>query len=62
MLTFTIMHNSVINIIEKSDHSSLTHYLDNDVLSQEYADIHESHSMFHFVGLAILHKSEEEKA
>ncbi len=57
MLTFTIMHDSVINIIQKSNHSSLTHYVNSNVLSQECADIHESHSMFHFVALAIPYKS-----
>ena len=57
MLTFTIMHDSVINIIQKSDHSSLSHYVNTDVMSQECADIHEAHSMFHFVGLVIPYKS-----
>ncbi len=57
MLTFTIMHDSVINIIQKSDHSSLMHYVNIDVVSQECADIHETHSMFHFVGLIMPYKS-----
>ena len=57
MLTFTIMHDSVINIIQKSDHSSLSHYVNSDAVSQECADIHESHNMFHFVGLVMSYKS-----
>lgn len=56
MLTFTIMHDSVINIIQKSDHSSLSHYVNSDVVSQECTDIHETHSMFHFVGLIMPYK------
>ena len=57
MLTFTIMHDSVINIMHESDHSSLSYYMSNDIVSQECADIHESHSMFHFVGLVMPYKS-----
>ena len=57
MLTFTIMHDSVINLIQKSDHASLSHYVNSDVVSQECADMHETHSMFHFVGLIMPYKS-----
>ena len=57
MLTFTIMHDSVINIMQKSDPSSLTYYVNSDVVSQECTDIHEAHSMFHFVGLVTPYKS-----
>ena len=57
MLTFTIMHDSLINIIQKSDHSSISHYVNTDIVPQECADIHEVHSMFHFVGLIIPYKS-----
>ena len=57
MLTFTIMHDSIINITQKSDHSNLTHYINSDVMSQECTDIHEAHSMFHFVGLIMPYKS-----
>ena len=57
MLTFTIMHDTVINIIQKSDHSNLSHYVNTDIVSQECADIHEVHSMFHFIGLVMPYKS-----
>lgn len=58
MLTFTVMHDSVINIMQKSDHSSISHYMSTDVTSQECSDIqHEVHSMFHFVGLIMPYKS-----
>ena len=57
MLTFTVMHDSVINIMQKSDHSSISHYVNSDVVSQECSDIHEVHSMFHFVGLIMPNKS-----
>jgi len=57
MLTFTIMHDSVISLMQKSDHSSVSHYVSTDVASQECGDIHEVHSMFHFVGLIMPYKS-----
>ena len=57
MLTFTVMHDTVINIMQKSDHSSISHYVSTDVPSQECSDIHEVHSMFHFVGLIMPYKS-----
>ena len=57
MLTFTVMHDTVINIMQKSDHSSISHYVSTDVPAQECSDIHEVHSMFHFVGLIMPYKS-----
>lgn len=57
MLTFTVMHDTVINIIQKSDHSSILHYVSTDVPLQECTDVHEVHSMFHFVGLIMPYKS-----
>jgi len=57
MLTFTVMHDTVMNIVVKNDHMSISHYVSMDVPSQECGDIHEVHSMFHFVGLILSHKS-----
>ncbi len=53
MLSFTVMHDTVINIIQKSDHSSISHYVNTDIVSQECTDMHEVHNMLHFVGLVI---------
>ena len=57
LLTFTIMHDSVINIIQKNDNTSISHHMSTNVLSAECSEIHEVHSMFHFVGLAIPYKN-----
>jgi len=57
MLTFTVIHDSVINIIETNDHTSISYYVSTDASSQECGDIHEVHSMFHFVGLIMPNKS-----
>ena len=54
MLTFTIVHDSVITIIQKNDHTNIIQSMSMDVSKQECvecADMHKIHSMFHFVGL-----------
>jgi len=51
MLTFTVMHDSVINIIQKNEHTSISNYADTNAVSQEYSELQEVHGMFHFVGL-----------
>ncbi len=57
MLTFTIMHDTVINIMQKSDTTYISHYVSAEILEQTSGDIHEVHSMFHFVGLIMPYKS-----
>ncbi len=57
MLTFTVMHDTVINMMHKSDHTGISHYVNTDSASQECSDIHKVHNMFHFIGLIIPHKS-----
>jgi hypothetical protein len=57
MLTFTIMHDSVMNMVQTNEHTSISHYVSSDIPSQECSDIHEVHSMFHFVGLITPYKS-----
>lgn len=51
MLSFVIVHDTVINILETNDNVSVTNYVSNDAGAQECTDINEIHSMFHFVGL-----------
>jgi len=53
MLTFTVMHDSVMNIVQTDEPTPVSHYMSMDIPSQECGDIHEVHSMFHFVGLVI---------
>ena len=57
MLAFTVMHDSVMNIVETDEPTSVSHYVSTDLPSQECGDIHEVHSMFHFVGLVMPYKS-----
>lgn len=57
MLTFTVMHDTVINVVHKSDDTCISHYVNTDAVSQECSDMHKVHSMFHFVGLIMPYKS-----
>ena len=57
MLTFTVMHDTVMNIMQNNEHTSVSHYVTADVVSQECTDINEVHNMFHFVGLIMSYKS-----
>ena len=56
MLAFTVMHDSVISLVQKNEHTSISHYADANVPSQECSELHEVHSMFHFVGLIMAYK------
>ena len=57
MLSFSIMHDTVINIMQSNDKMPVSHYVNHDTNTQECSDIHEVHSMFHFVGLIMPYKS-----
>lgn len=57
MLSFTVMHDTVMNIVQTDEPISISHYVNTDVTSPECGDIHEVHSMFHFVGLVMPYKS-----
>ena len=57
MLAFTVMHDTVMNIVETDEPTSVSYYVNTNVPSQECGDIHEVHSMFHFVGLVMPYKS-----
>jgi len=57
MLSFTVMHDSVINIIQKNEHTSISHYADTDTVSQECSELQEVHSIFHFVGLIMSYQN-----
>ncbi len=57
MLSFTVMHDTVINIVQPNENISASHYVSTEIDAQECGDIHEVHSMFHFVGLIMPYKS-----
>jgi hypothetical protein len=56
MLSFTILHDSFITMMDKNEHTSISHYISDDAHSQE-CDIDEIHCMFHFVALITPFKS-----
>ncbi|MEA3455379.1 MAG: hypothetical protein U9R26_02620 [Campylobacterota bacterium] len=57
ILSFSVMHDTVIDMLETNDSVPVMHYVDHGATAQECGDIHEMHSMFHFVGVMISHKN-----
>ncbi len=57
VLSFSIMHDTAINMLESDDKVTIAHYANPDTNPQECGDIHEMHSLFHFVGLMTPYKS-----
>jgi len=57
MLTFTVMHDSVMHIVQTNEDTSISYYVNANVPSQECSDIHEVHSIFHFVGIIMPYKN-----
>lgn len=52
MLSFTVAHDTVINMMHDKEHTSTSHYLSESTLSHECGDaIDEMHAMFHFEAL-----------
>jgi hypothetical protein len=55
MLSFTVMHDTVIHLLDNNDNVPVTQYANADGQTQDIADIHdihEMHEMFHFIALA----------
>lgn len=57
MLSFTVAHDTFINIIHSNDHASISHSQTQEVSYQECEDMDEIHGMFHFVGLFMSYKN-----
>ena len=57
MLSFTVMHDTVIHIVQTNENTSVSHYVSAEIAAQECGDIHEVHNMFHFIGLIMPYKS-----
>lgn len=55
MLSFTIVHDSVINMVQPEPEKCVVHYTELNAPSQSCnsESMSEIHGMFHFVGLAV---------
>lgn len=51
MLSFTVAHDTVINIMHDKEHTSTSHHLSENIQTQECDTMDEIHAMFHFVAL-----------
>ncbi len=51
MLSFTVMHDTVINILDNDENVLVSHYANVEKQTGDVADVHELHGMFHFMAL-----------
>jgi len=57
MLTFTIFHDTFISLIEKKEHTSIVHHINDESPSSECAEFNKIHSMFHFMAIVTTYQS-----
>ncbi len=57
MLSFSVMHDTALNMLEADERVTVTYYANLDTSTQECGDIHEMHSIFHFVGVMTPYES-----
>ncbi len=55
ILSFNILHDSFIAIVEQNGHTGITHYVDGENLSPECDELNEIHNMFHFMAIITTH-------
>jgi len=48
MLSFTVMHDTVINILDHTEKLSISEYAQQ---SNDISDVHDMHDIFHFIAL-----------
>ena len=51
MLSFTVMHDTVINILDNDENVLVSHYASVEKQAANVADVHDLHGMFHFMAL-----------
>lgn len=57
MLSFSVFHDSFISLIEKEEHTSIVHYMNDQAPSSECADFNEIHNMFHFMAIMTMYQN-----
>jgi hypothetical protein len=51
MLSFTVMHDTVIHVLDSNDKLPISEYVENTKHVQDVTDIHDMHDIFHFIAL-----------
>jgi len=51
MLSFSAFHDSLISLIDTSEHKDIVHYVYDDAPSAECNEFNEIHNMFHFMAI-----------
>lgn len=58
MLSFSVVHDSFISLLDKSGHKHIVYEMDDESLSSECNDFNEVHDMLHFVAIVDDYQSE----
>ena len=51
MLSFTVMHDTVINLLDNDKNILVSHYASAENQSDDVLDVYDLHDMFHFMAL-----------
>lgn len=58
MLSFSVIHDTVINVIDINEHTTIVHQTDENLHSQECESIDDIHAMFHLEALVAAYNSD----
>lgn len=51
MLSFTLLHDSFISLVDKNDHTNNVHCIGDEAPSSECKEFNKMHGMFHFIAI-----------
>lgn len=57
MLSFSVLHDSFLSLLDKGEHISTVHHMSDTVLSSECTELDEIHNIFHFMAIVTLSKN-----
>lgn len=59
MLSFSAFHDTFISVLDKSEHSSVVHYMSDEAPTSECDDFNELHNMLHFMAIVSTDKNDQ---
>jgi hypothetical protein len=59
MLSFTVLHDSFIALVEKNVHANTVHCIDDEAPSSDCKEFNTMHGMFHFIAIVTPYSSDQ---
>lgn len=59
MLSFTLLHDSFIALVEKNVHANTVHCIGDEASSSDCKELNAMHGMFHFVAIVTSYSGEQ---